>query len=319
MQNLEEKIQGYLSGKLSEDERQEVKNWANASEQNAKLLAQHRKLYELSELDTSSFCPNVEMAWLKVEKKIAKHSIALNSGNVFYKIAAAIAVTIGLVFFSISYFSSPDLVAVNTREGEVLSVILSDSTSITLNENSTLKYPEAFDGSERKVYLDGQAFFEVKRDEDHPFKIIGRSSVTKVLGTSFDLIAKQTYSQVNVLSGSVSFKGRKSNDKVVLEKNNSATIVDAKLESFEHIDTKTLVWRLGELNFQSTPLREVAQVLTKHYGVEIQLQSGIDSCLITSKFEGKTMSEILEVLKVIANITNVSDDEKVVVLSGPSC
>lgn len=82
---------------------------------------------------------------------------------------------------------------------------LPDGTLVYLNKDSRLTYPKAFDKSERVVVLEGEAFFDVQRDEEHPFVIYSGNTKTEVLGTSFNLKAydKQDEVELTVVSGEV--------------------------------------------------------------------------------------------------------------------
>ena len=66
---------------------------------------------------------------------------------------------------------------------------LSDGTVVYLNSDSRLKYPEVFTGNERKVYLEGEAYFEVAKDKEHPFKVTAQGVEVNVLGTHFNVNA----------------------------------------------------------------------------------------------------------------------------------
>lgn len=321
MINLEDKIQAYLNGQLPEKETAELQEWMAQSEENTQQFEQYKKVYELSEIRTERFCPNVDRAWACVEKRMGKKAAKIfRIHPAVYRIAAVLVVAVGLGFFYNSYFAPSKLIIAKTGKGELQNVQLSDGSFVMLNQNSTLKFPREFaDGKSRKVYLNGQAFFDVARDEDRAFKIIGKSSITEVLGTSFDLIAQKEYSQVNVVSGKVAFKESNGEGLVTLTKNQKAVLMDKKIQVSGHLDTKLLAWRFGELEFKSTPLKEVAKTLSKHYQVKIKMDEGIENCLITTKFENKSIEEVLEVLQLIANIESETNDKGVILLSGPSC
>lgn len=320
MINLEDKIQAYLNGQLSNEESGELQNWIALSEENSRQFEEYKKVYELSEMRTDAFCPNVDKAWDCVERRIGKGTKVFKIHPNVYRIAAILVLAVGLGFFYNSYFAPSKLIIAKTGRGELQNVKLSDGSFVMLNENTTLKFPREFaEGKSRKVYLNGQAFFDVARDESRAFRIVGKSSVTEVLGTSFDLIAQKDYSQVNVLSGKVAFKESNGTQQVTLTKNQRAELVNSKMEVSERLNTKQLAWRFGELEFKSAPLREVAKTLAKHYQVKIKMDEGIENCLITTKFENKSMEEILEILKLIANVESETNEKGVIFLTGPSC
>jgi hypothetical protein len=102
------------------------------------------------------------------------------------------------------------MLGVATTDSAVI-FYLPDSTRIFLNKNSSLTYPENFDGLTRTVILTGEAFFEVKRNEHKPFIIEAGNTETKVLGTSFNIKedAKNKKVEVSVVTGKVQFKAKK--------------------------------------------------------------------------------------------------------------
>ena len=93
------------------------------------------------------------------------------------------------------------------RGGEY-SVMLADGTKVHLNSDSKLRYPVTFTRSERRVYLEGEAYFEVSRDERHPFIVEGKDFAVQVLGTSFNIsnYKDDDVSRVVLLEGSVQVK-----------------------------------------------------------------------------------------------------------------
>ncbi len=94
---------------------------------------------------------------------------------------------------------------VENTSGSVQKVALADGSVVSLEPGSTLRYPEHF-GTQREVYLTGEAFFNVFRDEKHPFLVYAEDVVTRVLGTSFRVKAYGQGKEVRVAvtSGKVS-------------------------------------------------------------------------------------------------------------------
>lgn len=90
-------------------------------------------------------------------------------------------------------------------KGCLYKVILSDGTKVTLNADSRMRFPVVLGPSCRKVYLEGEAYFDVKRDENAPFLVVGRDFSVKVLGTMFNVMdyKDEKQSSVTLLSGSV--------------------------------------------------------------------------------------------------------------------
>ena len=89
--------------------------------------------------------------------------------------------------------------------------ILPDSTFVSLNADSKISYPAKFSASKREVYLEGEAFFDVKRDVNRPFLIYANGSTTEVLGTSFNVNAypSENIVEISVVTGKVAVYSRK--------------------------------------------------------------------------------------------------------------
>ena len=75
----------------------------------------------------------------------------------------------------------------SAAHGQVREMLLPDGTKVWLNQSSVLKYPRAFEGKERHVYLDGEAYFEVARNHEKPFTVKSQAMDVRVLGTSFNI------------------------------------------------------------------------------------------------------------------------------------
>ena len=238
---------------------------------------------------------------------------------VLYRIAAMITLVIGLGFVVFQYQSQEDLHIAKTIDNEIIKIELADGSVVWLNENSVFTYPKQLAEDERIVSLVGQAYFEIAKDAKRPFKIIGEQTSVEVLGTSFDLISRANYSNVNVTSGRVAF-GLIDNEEiqVVLEKGNQATYSSNTLVKNESINENASAWMTKDFVFKSSPLSVVVESLSQHFDVKIKVDDTIKNCLITSSFEDKELDEILETLEAIANIKNEMKG-KTIKLTGPGC
>jgi ferric-dicitrate binding protein FerR (iron transport regulator) len=321
MQNIESKILGYLAETLEVSERRMVDEWVAHSEENKLLFEQVKTVFELSYFDTDSFEPDVDSAWAGLEEKLFSDN---NSRHVklnlkfFYRVAAIFVFATSFSF--LAYFTlNNDNSEYATGANEVKEFNLADGSIIILNKNSSIEYSESFNDEIREVSLDGQAYFKVASDVNRPFIISGTSAVIKVLGTSFDFLSIDGYSNVNVSSGKVVFAANENfENKLVLSKDEQGKLEDDKFEKLSGLDESVIEWRFEELNFKSTPMSEVVEVLSKHYDVRFKINKNIKDCLITSSFQGQELDSILETLEIIANITNTRKGNTIS-LSGPGC
>lgn len=317
MQELEFKIQAYLKDELDTNERQQVEQWVALSDANQRAFDEIEKIFLSSEISFTDFQPDVDRAWASVANAISESK---STGHaMLYRVAAIITLVIGLGFIVFQYQNQSEELVSSTSEGEIKKIELADGSIIWLNENSTFSYPQKMDDEERVVALKGQAYFDVAKDTERPFKIIGQKASVEVLGTSFDLISKANYANVNVTSGRVAFGSSSDDDvKVVLEKGSQATFKGNTLAKNDTFNDNASSWMTKDFVFKSSPLYEVVETLSDHFDVKIKVDDAIKNCLITSSFEDKELDEILNILEAIANIKNEKNG-KTIKLTGPGC
>jgi transmembrane sensor len=175
--------------------------------------------------------------------------------------------------------------------GKTSELQLPDGTKVFLNAGSRLAYPEKFIGKTREVYLVGEAFFDVKHDQSHPFIVQVSDLRIKVLGTRFNISA---YPADNVIE-TVLAEG-----KVRMEQNNAGLferateMVPNQLASFDRITKKTNLkvvdsdnytsWTVGILKFESTDLSRILKQIERYYNIRFQYSDPmLGSLRITGK------------------------------------
>lgn len=195
--------------------------------------------------------------------------------------------------------------------GKTSELLLPDGTKVFLNAGSRLVYPEIFVGKTREVFLVGEAFFDVKRDEDHPFIVQVDELRIRVLGTKFNLSA---YPADNVVE-TVLAEG-----KVLMEQNNAGLFDKAiemapnQLASFDRTTKKTIIktvdtdnfilWTAGMLKFESTDLNRITKQLERYYNIRFQFSDPMLGALrISGKLELKGGKE--EICERIASVASV--------------
>lgn len=317
MQGLEFKILAYLKDELNKSERIQVEQWVALSDANQRAFDEIEKIYLSSEIKTEDFYPDVDRAWNTVAEAI--HQTKQSTNVMLYRIAAMVTLAIGLGIVVFQFQNRVEQQIARTTDNEIKKIELADGTVVWLNENSIFSYPEQLNQDERVVSLTGQAYFDVARDIERPFKIVGEKATVEVLGTSFDLISQADYANVNVTSGRVAF-GSTDDDKlkVILEKGNQATFEKNKLIKNAELNENASSWMTKDFVFKSSPLSVVVETLEEHFDVKIKVDDAIKNCLITSSFEDKGLDEILETFEAIANIKNEKKG-KTIRLTGPGC
>ncbi len=204
-------------------------------------------------------------------------------------------------------------------------VKLPDGSSVQLNNNSNLDYPDSFEGkSKREVFLVGEAFFDIKHDAAHPFIIHTGKIKTTVLGTAFNISAYDANSAVTVTvtRGKVKVEDEKHTLAVLtpdqqlawnIKKESPVTI--AKVNAIAVVE-----WKSQDLIMDDISLAEAAGLISARYGVKIKFNNDhVKSCRFTAAFLNR--NEISQVLSVIEDITGAKLTLKnnQITIDGPGC
>jgi len=215
-----------------------------------------------------------------------------------YKIAAAIAVT-ALAYIGFSLYEFQNNILITTSFGESRTLFLPDSTKVTLNANSSLRYTEnTFNKDDREVWLDGEAFFAVVHKPDNRnFKVHTSELEVEVLGTKFDVNSRRGKTKVILEEGRVKLDMNRSKVglPLVMQPGDFVEVsIASKTINRRSVDPQEyLAWRNNRLHFSSTPLKEIADLIEDNYGYEVVFA---DPEIAERKFTGSTSSEDLQEL-----------------------
>ncbi len=195
------------------------------------------------------------------------------------------------------------------RGGE-FSFLLPDSTTVFLNAESRLRFPDRFvPGSERIVYLSGEAYFDVKRDPRSPFLVCLEHSAVKVTGTSFNVKAypDDTNEATTLISGTVSM-GIGTTEQWIVLKPGEQGYYDAtrKTLSQQTVDVNYYTaWKDGVFAFYRQPLEEVMKTLGRWYLFDTHYQNeALKSILYTGKiYRHASIREVLHTFELMDELT----------------
>lgn len=161
-----------------------------------------------------------------------------------------------------------------TPKGRTFLLILADGTKVWLNAGSTLRYPASFVNNERKLFLKGEAYFEVNHDKLKPFYVVTDDQITEDVGTSFNINAysDEPYAVTTLIEGTV--KVMKSDHSISLKPGQQAFIsADGKLTA-EHVNTdKIMAWRNGMFVFDGENIEVIMRQISRWYNVEVIYQT----------------------------------------------
>lgn len=205
--------------------------------------------------------------------------------------------------------------------GKTFKLKLSDGSSVVLNSGSKLKYPVYFsDPKQRRVYLEGEAYFEVVTNPKQPFVVETNNISVRALGTGFNVTSYPNDGQccAVLLHGKVEVEDTKGqNEKVVLIPNQAANYKDHQL-TFENVDaSKYVSWVNGELWFYNDAMPVVFNKLERKFDVKIVSDyNGLDDIVLSAKFSKESIGDILKTLKTYKDF-NYTITNKTIYITNP--
>lgn len=205
----------------------------------------------------------------------------------------------------------------NTSQEEVYNVLtvprsceyhlrLADGTEVWLNSDSELRYPVKFINKERRVFLKGEAYFQVKEDSLRPFRVEAKGMVTEVLGTAFNINVygdDQTL-RTTLVEGKIKVSYPDTHQECILRPGEQAILSKGELY-VENVSVEDIVgWKKGRFSFNNMTLESIAKQLERWYDVEIRFQNDMAKYY---RFTGiiKRYNDLSQILGFIEETTNV--------------
>ena len=183
---------------------------------------------------------------------------------------ATVKVADRVLTYTRSDHAAPAEVKYNTLEiprGGEYALQLADGSRVWLNAETRLRYPVAFAGTERRVELTGEAYFEVSKDATRPFIVRANGVDVRVLGTSFNVAAYGAEVVTTLVEGRVAVEA--GSERVTLEPDRQA-VWDGKQMEVRQVDASNYgLWRKGIFYFEDRRLEEILDALARWYGVEV--------------------------------------------------
>jgi transmembrane sensor len=184
-----------------------------------------------------------------------------------------------------------------TPKGGQFQVRLSDGTRVWMNAASSLRYPTAFSGHERKVEVTGEVYFEVAKDAAKPFQVQAGNMKVEVLGTHFNINAYDGLS-TTLLEGTVKVSSLPQGDHVILQPGQQAKLSDnIKVISNPDVD-RIMAWKNGLFNFEGASFKEVMQELERWYDIEVVYAGGVPDIRFGGELSrNKSLAGLIEALR----------------------
>ncbi|MCB0687326.1 MAG: FecR domain-containing protein [Saprospiraceae bacterium] len=263
--------------------------------------------------------------WNKFESEIQKR----NSGrkingerkpslrSPILRIAASVLILIA-ISISLQQLVLNPVIVQKTAYGQQLKIVLNDSSEITLNANSEVKYHKR---NPRKIWLDGEAYFHVAKKKDkRNFLVITDDLTVEVLGTTFNVDKKEFSTEVTLEEGQVKLNLQKDTlTEVYMEPGDQITYstrVDHRISKRQVEPENSTSWKDGILQFQNTPLVNVMNRIEEIYGWRtVYTNEDLQTRNISMPLSSNDLESAITLLSKAINITiEKVPEDKVLIL-----
>jgi len=308
MSHIENKIlTEFINGTLPKDKMKEISS----------LIEKEMKDKPIDKSKDIQF--DADFAWDKFSKKInvpKNKEKRIGKNYNFMRIAASIVLLIGISV--LGYFISTNINN-KTQYSEINSlqnlneVSLPDGSIVSLNKNSTIKFPKTFNKS-RIVEFSGEAFFKITKNPKSPFIIKSNNSEITVLGTSFNVDAKSKKDiSVTVATGKVKLAKNKK-EHVILVAGEFGEIKNNSLSKNKNSNKNFLSWKTKHFEYNGDKLKKVISDFNKVYGVGISVSSAdIEDLPISTPFDNKPIEVALDIICKLHNLKYTKSDNNFII------
>jgi ferric-dicitrate binding protein FerR (iron transport regulator) len=320
---IDELIAKWLSKAIGEEELQFLVQWIQESAENKAYFEQLKNIWQIANPAFNPSSINTEQAMSIVMNRIEHHKWTRMPIIIWWqRIAAIILLPIILVSVYLlsvyhmpyNYKSAMVYQEISSPFGVSSEINLPDGSTVWLNSGSKLRFPIAFEGKERNVYLSGEAYFKVHSDKLHPFIVDTKHLKVTATGTQFDVESylADTITSVTLIKGVVNVKIDK--DKKIVLHPNQRLVFNSLSNQHNVTATDSQEWELWEegiLAFRDEPLEEVFQRIGRAFNVDISVKDQfIARQRYRATFKNESLDEILHLLQLTAPIKYKKTERK---------
>ncbi len=246
---------------------------------------------------------------------------SLNPARWLTGIAAAAILTFGAYFLMQQDGNSSSFATLATIADQTQEIQLADESTVWVNEKSTIKYFDEVPSEDRRILLDGVAFFDVAPN-GKPFIVETDNAFIRVLGTEFNVTATKDKTSVMVKEGKVELQPKLSNQKIILMENMTG-VYEVPTKKLYRKKSKTYngdSWMTGGFSFEDEKLSDVFEVLENHFNTDIYLKNlDLRDCEFTSPvYQDTKLEEVLDVMQIIYGFSYELKDGRYIIEDG-SC
>ena len=317
---MKQQIEVYLDGKLSASERvafleevktnDEIDQWFRQNIENAEDSLSE----EVKQRLLANICPPVE---LKSKSNVRSIWTVRHIAVACVVMALVVAAALGGYFWrqEAEPNQMAQIVKIETGIGERSKAVLPDGTEVSLNAMTSVTYDCSIDNGKRQVNVEGEAYFDVAKDVEHPFVINVNQMEVTCLGTALNVrnYADEQIASVVLVEGKVRVNGPSSD---MMMDSNSRVVYDrkSKLMAMQRVEAKDYTcWLNREVRFNDQTLEDVAKELERNFHVQVIItQDELKNVKFTGYLGASSLRNVLDIMSLSSNMSYYMDHDSVV-------
>jgi len=317
----------YFSGETTAEEKAILHDWRNECDKNNSLFLKLEEQWKNASPDLSLFVkPDKAKVWENIQLKLKEKAgqVGFYSKRLLIRIASIAAIFSLIVGFGFSYLLKPHTdnhaaLLKNTimaPSGQKTQLVLPDGTAVWLNSDSRLTYTFEYSNKERTVQLEGEAYFDVKQNEDLPFIVKAGPINVEVHGTAFNVraYAEDDDISVSLVHGKVGLTRESDHEFLTFLSPNQSAIYSKKslLYQVESCDAEVeSSWHLNKLKFDGSTTEQIWKKLERWYGVKVRLQDVNPENRYWFSVKTESLTELLDMINKLTPIEYTLSGEEV--------
>jgi len=304
-QNISEaQLWRYFAGQATNEEQDLMVSWIKSDDTNKKEFHRVKELFYGTQFGSMHNQFDGKAAFVEMLQATHKTSKTMLF-RPWMAVAAMITVLLGIGFIYIKQNKTAitDATIVYNYATQNKCFTLPDQSSVQLNIHSHLQYQTSI-LEKRAVVLNGEAYFDIQHNAARPFEITTGTLKIRVLGTAFNVNAKNGDSiVVSVIRGKVQLQSMlDSNKKVIITKGQTACFVHHRFTKVMLSSKNVLAWKERELNFEATTIKDVVQNLSSYFDTTIVLDSKDKEQQLTVSLKEPKLDSVLQMMQVLYNL-----------------
>ncbi len=304
-----------ITGNITDAERKILDEWIILSEKNQSEFVHLNNIWNKGEIIKQPLQINIDKDWEEIQFRIndlsnykpTQNEIELTKSlkyftkfELLWKPALIVSILIIVsivILFTVGINKDVELLSISTF-GEKKNLILSDNSTVLLNKNSSIEYPENFTANERRIKLKGEAFFTIKKDLK-PFVIETENAIVAIKGTELNVKSLSNITQVFVKEGKVDFVSSSDSESRIELKSGQLSFIEGKNKPTMPVHSAANVilnWVSDEFIFDSKPLIDIAEELENRYNINIDLDEKLFDERITGMFKADNPDSVIAMI-----------------------